>query len=85
MAETTKLVQVPMGAALRAELDAAAATQGKARAEVIREACRRYLQRLHQEELKRQYVEGYRRIPEEVAELSGFLEAYTQVLPPEEW
>lgn len=85
MGATTKLVQVPMDDDLRTQLDTAADAQGKARAEVIREACRLYLRRLHREELKRRYIEGYRRVPEDVADLAGFIEAYAQVLPAEDW
>lgn len=81
----TKIIQVPMEDELRQRLDSLAEQQKKPRAEVIREACRRYLRRLQEEEWDRQYEEGYRRMPEDVRELDGFLQGYAQVLPEEDW
>ena len=85
MQMATKIVQVPMEDELRQQLDSLAEQQKKPRAEVIREACRRYLHRLQEEAWDRQDEEGYRRMPEDVRELDGFLQGYAQVLPEEDW
>lgn len=60
-----KVIQVPVDEELLRELDNLSKKQCKARSELIRQACLRYLQQVESEELDRLYREGYRRIPEE--------------------
>ena len=62
-----KIVQVPMEEELRQQLDRLSLAEGRTRAEVIREACRRHLRRSEIGRLDREYEEGYRRLPENPA------------------
>ena len=63
-----RIIQVPMDVDLITALDAISKNIGAPRAEVIRKACKAYLKRLEDERLDREYVEGYRRIPETLEE-----------------
>ena len=80
-----RIIQVPMDEALLDALDALSRKEERSRADLIREACRRYLSWLESEELDRAYQEGYLRFPEEpaLAELQATLAA--QVLSKETW
>ena len=60
-----KVIQVPVDEELLKNLDSLSKRQCRARAEVIRQACSRYLQQVEYEELDRLYQQGYIRIPEE--------------------
>lgn len=62
---TKKVIQVPVDEGLLVALDQTSRKQNKARAELIREACQCYLERVESEELDRLYEEGYERVPEE--------------------
>ncbi len=64
-----KVIQVPVDAKLLKELDTLSKKQGKARAEVIREACARYITEVEEAEADRKYIESYRRMPETQEEL----------------
>src|ERR1700674_2615824 len=80
-----KVIQVPMDNKLLREMNRKAKAARSSRAAVIRKACEQYIHRLEDEELDRQYVEGYRRKPEdpvwgEIGELMA-----AEVLTPEEW
>ena len=60
-----KVIQVPVDEGLLKDLDDLSQKQGKARSELIRQACLRYLREMEYEELDRLYKQGYMRIPEE--------------------
>jgi metal-responsive CopG/Arc/MetJ family transcriptional regulator len=59
-----KVIQVPVDETLLKDLDSLSKKQRKARSELIRQACLRYLQQVENEELDRLYQQGYRRVPE---------------------
>lgn len=60
-----KIIQVPVEEELLNALDRMSKKQRKARADVIRQACRSYLRQAEYEELDVLYRRGYERIPEE--------------------
>lgn len=60
-----KVVQVPFDQELLKDLDSLSKKQHKARSELIRQACLRYLKEIEHEELDKLYQQGYMRIPEE--------------------
>lgn len=84
-----RIVQVPMEEELRQKLDAVAEAERKPRAEIIRKACKEYLRQIQEAELDRQYVEGYRRMPEDPREVEalGLLAAqvWAQEYGEEDW
>ncbi|MBI2850794.1 MAG: ribbon-helix-helix protein, CopG family [Chloroflexi bacterium] len=80
-----KIIQVPVDEELLKDLDRLSKKQRKARSEVIREACVIYLARVKEEELDRIYREGYKRIPEDPAEIEALTALASEVLPKEEW
>lgn len=82
---SNKVIQVPMEKELVQALDSWSQKLGWSRAEIIREACRRYLKRLEREELDRAYKAGYDRIPEEPTMALTQAALLGQVLPKEEW
>ncbi len=59
-----KVIQVPMDERLLTAVTRSAKARKSTRAALIREACKRYLDRIEEDELDRKYVEGYRRKPE---------------------
>ena len=59
-----KVIQVPIDEELLNALDRWSQKEGKPRADVIRQACRRYLAQAQSEELDRLYEQGYKRLPE---------------------
>lgn len=60
-----KVIQVPMGEELLKAMNRKAKVPRSSRAAVIRKACEEYIRKLEEEELDRQYIEGYRRKPED--------------------
>jgi hypothetical protein len=80
-----KLVQVPMEETLVQRLDSWSRELGRSRANIIREACRRYLKHLEREKLDRLYREGYERFPEEPVMALTQEALLGQVLPKENW
>jgi len=80
-----KVIQVPMDEELLKAVNRRAKSRRSSRSAFIREACQQHLERLNEEELERQYVEGYRRMPEGSA--GGKLgEGMAQeVWPKEDW
>ena len=80
-----KVIQVPIDEELLKNLDSLSKRRHKARAEVIRQACLRYLQQVEYEELDRLYQQGYIRIPEEpeVGEIQ--IAVSGEVLSKESW
>ncbi len=82
---TKKVIQVPVDEELLKNLNKLSKKQRKARAEIIRQACLTYLEQADEEEMDRQYEEGYRRIPE-TTEIAESQEAMLgEVLPKESW
>ena len=80
-----KVIQVPMDERLLKEVNRKAKVQLSTRAAFIRKACEEYLRNLEVQELERQYIEGYRRKPENPGwgKLGARLAA--QVWPEEDW
>ena len=60
-----KVIQVPVDDELLKDLDSLSKKQRKARSELIRQACKRYLRQIEYEELDKLYQQGYMSIPEE--------------------
>jgi len=82
---TTKIIQVPMNEELLKKLNKFSKKQKVKRAALVRQACERLLKQLQEEELDRQYVEGYRRIPEDPAIGEAGLKLAAEVLAKEDW
>lgn len=80
-----KVIQVPVDEELLVALDETSRKQNKARAELIREACQRYLERVESEELDRLYKEGYQRVPEEPELGEAQIGLAGEILPKESW
>jgi len=80
-----KVIQVPMDDKLLKAMNRKAKASRSSRAAVIRKACEEYIRTLEEEELDRQYVEGYRRKPEDPVwgEMGEMMAA--EVWPPEDW
>ena len=83
-----KIIQVPVDEKLLKELDLLSKQQQKPRAEVIREACARYVAETEEAEADRKYIESYKNMPEtqeekEWAELGGKMLA--KFHPEEKW
>jgi len=80
-----KVIQVPVDEELLIALDQLSKKQSKARSELIRQACQRYLGQVESEELDRLYQQGYERLPEE-PELGEVQVALAgEILPKESW
>jgi metal-responsive CopG/Arc/MetJ family transcriptional regulator len=71
-----KVIQLVIDEDLLKSLDVISKRKTKARSEIIRQACHRYLQQAETEELDKIYQQGYLRIPEE----SGLGEAQEAIL-----
>ncbi len=82
---TKKIIQVPVDGELLAALDQLAQKQRKARSELIRQACQRYLREVESAELDRLYIEGYRRLPEEPGVGEAQIAVAGKFLPEETW
>jgi len=82
---TAKIIQVPVDQQLLTALNKACKKQKKKRAEFVRQACRESLKRLQEAEWDRQYIEGYRRIPEDPAIGEAGLKIAAETLPKEDW
>ncbi|MBI4306965.1 MAG: hypothetical protein HY678_11660 [Chloroflexi bacterium] len=80
-----KVIQVPIEAELLSELNSVSKRQKRPRAEIIREACRRYLQIWREEQLDRAYVRGYRKRPEDGDLAASQVAVAGRVLPRENW
>ncbi|MBI2059594.1 MAG: ribbon-helix-helix protein, CopG family [Nitrospirae bacterium] len=57
----------------------------KPRSEIIREALRSWHRSREIAELERRYVEGYRKVPEDLKEIESLAKAATKSLPREKW
>ena len=64
-----KVIQIPVDRDLLEALNKVSRQQAKSRSALIREACAKYIATAEKEERIRQYVEGYRRMPETQDEL----------------
>lgn len=82
---TKKVIQVPVGEELLKELNSLSKRRRKARSEVIREACVRYLWQVEVEELDRIYQQGYQKVPEEAQLGEAQVAISGEVLPRESW
>lgn len=82
---TRKVIQVPVDAELLIALDQTSRKQNKARAEVIREACQRYLTQMESEELDRLYEQGYEKVPESAESGEAQMGLAGEILPGESW
>jgi len=80
-----KVIQVPMDEGLLRAITGKAKASRSTRAALIRHACKDYLRRLEEEELDRQYVEGYRRKPEKPGLGVAGTKLAARVWPKEDW
>ena len=83
-----KIVQVPLDEELLKTLDHLSRRQGQSRSALIREACAKYIATAEKEELVRQYIEGYRRMPETQDELDfaeSSAKALAELLADDAW
>ncbi len=80
-----KVIQVPMDDKLLKAVNRRARASRTSRSAFVREACQRHLEKLDEEELDRQYEEGYRRKPEDpsIGRVGAKLAAMTW--PKEDW
>lgn len=82
---TKKVIQVPVDEELLKDLNSLSKKWRKARSELIRQACLRYLRQVESEELDKLYRQGYKRVPEEseVGEIQVAISG--EILPRESW
>jgi len=80
-----KVIQVPVDEELLIALDQLSRKQRKARSELIRQACRRYLGQVESEELGRLYQQGYERLPEESELGEAQIVLAGEILSKEPW
>lgn len=80
-----KVIQVPVDEELLFALDQISRRQCKARAELIRKACQRYLEQVELEELDQLYQQGYERLPEESKLGEAQIALAAEILPEESW
>jgi len=80
-----KVIQVPVDEELLIALDRTSRKQNKARAELIRKACRRYLEQVESEELDRLYQQGYEKLPEKSQVGEVQIALAHEILPEESW
>lgn len=83
-----KIIQVPVDRDLLEALNKVSREQAKSRSALIREACAKYIATAEKEERIRQYVEGYRRMPETQDELDfaeSSAKALAELLADDAW
>ena len=80
-----RIIQVPVDEKLLGSLDSMAKKRGRSRAELIREACQRYLKQAEHEKMDEIYIGGYKHIPEEPAIGEAQASLAGQVLSGETW
>ncbi len=80
----SKIIQVPLDEELLDGLDDLSRRRRQSRSALIREACRRYMRVIEEQELDRVYEEGYRRFPESAAENGAYLKLASEAFDPEE-
>ena len=81
----TKIIQVPMNEELLKNLNKYSKKQKVKRAVLVRQACERLLKQLQEEELERQYIEGYKRIPDDGKIAEAQMKMLADILPKEDW
>ena len=82
---TKKIIQVPIEDKLLMRIDETVGRVAESRAAFIREACRLQLKALEGDRLDRQYVDGYRRKPEDTTWAKTTTRLLSGVLPREKW
>ena len=82
---TKRIIQVPVDEELLQALDQISGKLNKARAEVIRQACKHYLTQMKREELDRLYQQGYEKVPEEPELAEAQINLAGQILSKEPW
>ena len=80
-----KVIQVPIDEELLKNLDSLSEKRGKARAEVIREACVTYLHQIENDNLDRIYIQGYKKIPEQPDVGEAQIKMMGEILSKESW
>jgi len=80
-----KVIQVPVDEELLSALDQLSKKQSKARSELIRQACQRYLRQIESEEQDSLYQQGYERLPEESASGETQIAMAGEILSKELW
>jgi metal-responsive CopG/Arc/MetJ family transcriptional regulator len=80
-----KIIQVPVDDVLLKNLNIMSKKQHKARSELIRLACQRYLHSMEQEEMDMIYRRGYKSMPEQSTLGDSQIKMLGQVLSPESW
>jgi hypothetical protein len=80
-----KVIQVPIEPELLARIDETVGRVAESRAAFIRDACQRRLKALEKGQLDRQYVEGYRRKPEDKFWAKTTTRLLAGVLAREKW
>jgi metal-responsive CopG/Arc/MetJ family transcriptional regulator len=80
-----KVIQVPVDEELLTALDQLSRKQRKARSELIRQACRRYLGQVKSEELDLLYQQGYEKMPEEPELGEAQIAIAGEILSRESW
>ena len=80
-----KVIQVPVDEELLVALDQLSKKQRRARSELIRQACQRYLGQVKSEELDRLYQQGYERLPEEAEVGEVQIALAGEILSKEPW
>lgn len=84
-ARTVKVIQVPMPQSLLEAVTHYAKARKESRAAFIRRALERYLEELREQEMDEAYIQGYRRIPEEVSIGETGAKLAAMVFSEEEW
>jgi len=80
-----KIVQVPMDEKEAKELAALASGMRISRADLIRRACRKYVDELEEARLDAEYARGYREIPEDPAFGEACAALLAMTFPHEDW
>jgi metal-responsive CopG/Arc/MetJ family transcriptional regulator len=80
-----KIIQVPFDEELLAGVDRLSKSNGQARAELIREACRQYLRRVERDRMDRVYQKGYEKTPEKPDLGKAQEKLLDEVLEEENW
>lgn len=80
-----RIIQVPVDDGLLTKLDYLSKRKGKARAEIIREACHQYLISSETEELEQQYQRGYKQIPEKSDVGESQISMLNKIVSEEDW
>jgi metal-responsive CopG/Arc/MetJ family transcriptional regulator len=82
---TKKVIQIPLDEDLLRTLDGLSRSRHESRSELVREACRRYIRALQQDQMDRVYEEGYRRLPESASVAEAQTALASRVLEEERW